>query len=483
MLAKTLMIQGTTSDAGKSAIVTGLCRLLKRQGYKVVPFKPQNMALNSAVTSDGGEIGRAQAAQAQACGLEPHTDMNPILLKPSSDIGSQVIINGKVHGQMTAVEYHAFKPQAMQYVLEAHRRLQEQYDVIIVEGAGSPAEINLRENDIANMGFAEAVDCPVWLVADIDRGGVFASLVGTLELLSKSEKQRTQGLIINRFRGDVALLQSGVDWIEKRTKKPVLGIIPYLKNLYLEAEDSLNIVMHRSNASSENINIIVPRLPKLSNHTDFDVLQHHPQVNFRFVDLDDEIPAADLIILAGSKSVRSDLQALKETGWDKHINQHLRYGGKLLGICGGYQMLGKIIHDPQGLEGIAGSEHGLGLFDLETTLDVEKQLLQQQGELSLGGTVIGYEIHAGITRGNALKIPMIHYEHHNDGAISADGKIMGCYLHGLFDQSDACNSLLKWAGLHKVQTQSHFDRQEQGINDLADCLQEQLDISQLLAIL
>ena len=480
MLTKTLMIQGTTSDAGKSAIVTGLCRLLKRQGYKVAPFKPQNMALNSAVTSDGGEIGRAQAAQAQACGLEPHTDMNPILLKPSSDIGSQVIINGKVHGQMTAVEYHAFKPQAMQYVLEAHQRLQEKYDIIIVEGAGSPAEINLRENDIANMGFAEAIDCPVWLVADIDRGGVFASLVGTLELLSESERRRTQGLIINRFRGDVALLQSGIDWIESRTQKPVLGVVPYLKDLYLEAEDSLNIVMDRSNSSAANINIIVPRLPKLSNHTDFDVLQHHPQVNFQFVDLNDAIPAADLIILAGSKSVRSDLQALKETSWNKYIQQHLRYGGKLLGICGGYQMLGNAIHDPQGIEGSAGSEQGLGLLELETTLETEKQLLQQQGELSLGGKVVGYEIHVGVTRGNALQKPMIHYKDHQDGAISDDEQIMGCYLHGLFDEAEACNALLKWAGLHTVQTQSHFDRQEQGIDQLADCLEKQLDLRGLL---
>lgn len=481
MTAKTLMIQGTTSDAGKSAIVTGLCRLLKRRGYRVAPFKPQNMALNSAVTADGGEIGRAQAAQAQACGLAPHTDMNPILLKPSSDIGSQVIINGKVHGQMTAVEYHAFKPQAMQYVLAAHQRLEAQYDFILVEGAGSPAEINLRENDIANMGFAEAVDCPVWLVADIDRGGVFASLVGTLALLSESEKRRTKGLIINRFRGDVALLQSGIEWIENKTQKPVLGIVPYLKDLYLEAEDSLNIVMQQANSPLACINIIVPRLPKLSNHTDFDVLQHHPMVNFRYIDLGESIPSADLIILPGSKSVCSDLQALKNTGWAAHIQQHLRYGGKLLGICGGYQMLGRVIHDPHGFEGEAGSEQALDLLDFETTLDVEKQLLQQQGVLSFDQDVqiAGYEIHAGISSGAALKSPMIHYDDHSDGVISEDKQIMGCYLHGLFDQAEACDGLLAWAGLHHAETQSHFERQEQGIEALADCLEASLNLDGL----
>ena len=479
MIAKTLMIQGTTSDAGKSAIVTGLCRLLTRQGYRVAPFKPQNMALNSAVTCDGGEIGRAQAVQAQACGIEPHTDMNPILLKPSSDIGSQVIINGKVYGQMTAVEYHAFKPTAMQYVLAAYQRLQQQYDVILVEGAGSPAEINLRQNDIANMGFAEAVDCPVWLIADIDRGGVFASLVGTLELLTNSEKQRVTGLIINRFRGDVALLQSGIEWLEQRTKKPVLGVVPYLKELYLEAEDSLNLIMNKADDKADQLNIIVPRLPKLSNHTDFDVLQHHPQLNFQFVTLSNDIPPADLIILPGSKSVRSDLQALKKAGWDKHIKKHLRYGGKLLGICGGYQMLGQVIHDPLGIEGVAGSEPALGLLQLETTLENDKQLRNQHGKLSIGGTVSGYEIHAGISSGNALNKPMICYQDHNDGAISDDNQIMGCYLHGLFDQAEACSSLLQWAGLNKAISQDHYQRQEQGINDLADCLEKWLDISGL----
>lgn len=477
---KTLMIQGTTSDAGKSAIVTGLCRLLIRQGYRVAPFKPQNMALNSAVTRNGGEIGRAQAVQAQACGLEPHTDMNPILLKPSSDVGSQVIINGNVYGQMTAREYHSFKPTAMQAVLDAHQRLCENYDVVLVEGAGSPAEINLRENDIANMGFAEAVDCPVLLVADIDRGGVFASLVGTLELLAESESQRTLGLIINRFRGDVSLLQPGLDWIEDRTHKPVIGVVPYLKDLYLEAEDSLNLVMDKQGSSTATLNIIVPRLPKLSNHTDFDVLQHHPQINFQYVPLTDDIPPADLIILPGSKSVRSDLHALKKAGWHKHINQHLRYGGKVLGICGGYQMLGDFIHDPQGVEGISGTEQGLGLLKLETVLESEKQLSKQQGSLSLGGKANGYEIHVGVTTGEALNNPMIHYPSHNDGAISDDKQVMGCYLHGLFDQVGACNSLLVWAGLTNVKTQSHYVRQEQGINNLADCLEKHLNLDSIL---
>ncbi len=304
------MIQGTTSDAGKSALVTGLCRILARRGIRVAPYKPQNMALNSAVTIDGGEIGRAQALQALAAGVEPHTDMNPILLKPNTDTGSQVIVQGHAIGNMDARRYHDYKIIAKQAVLESFHRLQKQYDVILVEGAGSPAEINLREKDIANMGFAEAVDAPVLLIADIDRGGVFAHLTGTLDCLSDSERQRIKGMIINRFRGDPALLQPGIDWLEQKTGKPVTGVLPFLQGLHLEGEDSLT--RRNSTASSEHVlNIIIPALPRLSNHTDFDPLNLHPQVNLQFIQAGEHIPAADLIILPGSKSVHSDLAWLR----------------------------------------------------------------------------------------------------------------------------------------------------------------------------
>jgi adenosylcobyric acid synthase len=279
MTGKTLMVQGTTSDAGKSTLVTALCRWLIRQGINTVPFKPQNMALNSAVTADGGEIGRAQAVQAQACGLAPHTDMNPVLLKPNSDTGSQVIIHGRAVTTMNAVAYHDYKAIAMQAVLESHQRLSDAYSVVMVEGAGSPAEINLRAGDIANMGFAEAVDCPVLLVADINRGGVFAHLVGTLELLSPSEQARVQGFIINRFRGDIALLQPGLDWLEQRTGKPVVGVLPYVMDLHLEAEDGLD--QRQTDKAERVLDVIVPVLPRISNHTDFDPLRLHPQVNLQ----------------------------------------------------------------------------------------------------------------------------------------------------------------------------------------------------------
>ena len=321
MTVRTLMVQGTTSDAGKSTLVAGLCRVLARRGVRVAPFKPQNMALNSAVTVDGGEIGRAQAVQAQACGLEPHTDMNPVLLKPNTDIGAQVIIHGRALASMDARAYHDYKTTAMQAVLESYQRLRAHYDVIIVEGAGSPAEINLRDKDIANMGFAEAVDCPVLLIADIDRGGVFAHLVGTLALLSETEQARIAGFVINRFRGDVGLLLPGIEWLEARTGKPVLGILPYLHGLHLEAEDALA----RTRTGTGNaLRVRVPALPRISNHTDFDPLRLHPQVDFRYVGPGEHIADSDLIILPGSKSVRADLAWLRANGWEEALQRHLR---------------------------------------------------------------------------------------------------------------------------------------------------------------
>lgn len=476
MNAITVMVQGTTSDAGKSTLVAALCRWLVRQGVKVAPFKPQNMALNSAVTEGGGEIGRAQAVQAQAARLAPHTDMNPVLLKPNSDTGAQVIIHGRAIGNMDAVKYHEYKRTAMAAVLESHRRLSEQYEVVVVEGAGSPAEINLRANDIANMGFAEAVDCPVILLGDIDKGGVFAHLVGTLELLSESEQARVVGLVINRFRGDVALLQPGLDWLEQRTGKPVLGVLPYLHDFHLEAEDAVPHNPSRFEQNESKLRVIVPRLPRISNHTDFDPLRLHPQVEFSFVALGEDIPAADLIILPGSKSVCSDLAALRSAGWDAALKRHLRYGGKLIGICGGLQMLGEAIHDPLALEGEAGSSTGLGLLEFNTTLEAEKQLRNVHGTLVLeGAPVSGYEIHAGISSGDALQHPALQLEHGADGALSEDGQILATYLHGLFESRQATDALLRWAGLGEVHTPDYHARREADIDRLADMVEQHLD--------
>jgi adenosylcobyric acid synthase len=475
------MVQGTTSDAGKSTLVAALCRYLVRQGVSVAPFKPQNMALNSAVTEDGGEIGRAQAVQAQAARLDSHTDMNPGLLKPNSDTGAQVIIHGRSIGNMEALEYHAYKQTARAAVLESHRRLSAQYAVIVVEGAGSPAEINLREGDIANMGFAEAVDCKVVIIADIDRGGVFAHLVGTLALLSESEQARVAGFVINRFRGDIALLQPGLDWLEQYTGKPVIGVLPFLHGLHLEAEDALPSPVYGGGVGGEGLlRVIVPVLPHISNHTDFYPLRLHPQVEFSYIPMGEAIPPADLIILPGSKSVCRDLESLRRAGWEGAINRHLRYGGKIIGICGGLQMLGCEIHDPLGLEGEAGSSIGLGLLELTTTLEADKQLRNVRGSLSLeGAPVSGYEIHAGISTGEALQNPALRLERDggifNDGAISADGHIFATYLHGLFESTAATDALLRWAGLKDVQTPDYQARREADIDRLADAVQEHLD--------
>jgi adenosylcobyric acid synthase len=480
MNAKTLMIQGCTSDAGKSTLVAGLCRILLRQGLLVAPFKPQNMALNSAVTVDGGEIGRSQAVQAQACGLDAHSDMNPVLLKPNSDTAAQVIIQGRVLQDMDAIGFHDYKAIAMAAVLESHQRLCRQYEAIIVEGAGSPAEINLREGDIANMGFAEAVDCPVILVADIDRGGVFAQLVGTLELLSQSEQDRIIGFIINRFRGDISLLQDGLDWLQAKTGKPVLGVVNYLQGLHLEAEDAINREADMVDSQAETIKVVVPVLSRISNHTDFDVLRLLPNIDFEFIGPGSPLPAADLIILPGSKSVRADLQFLKDQGWYTAIQKHCRYGGKLLGICAGLQMLGQAIHDPLGIESAAGSSQGFGFLDFETTLETEKQLTRVSGNLTLEDAgVSGYEIHAGTSTGPALSHPFARIDHRPDGAISADGQIIGTYLHGLFDESASRDAVLRWAGLRQVAEMDYLQLREDAINRLADELERTLDLERI----
>lgn len=477
-----LMVQGTTSDAGKSTLVAGLCRVLARRGTRVTPFKPQNMALNSAVSADGGEIGRAQALQAQAAGIAPHSDMNPVLLKPNSDTGAQIIIHGKARMDMDARAYDAYKPRAMAAVLESWQRLRAQYDCVLVEGAGSPAEINLRERDIANMGFAEAVDCPVILVADIDRGGVFAHFLGTLECLSATERERVRGFVINRFRGDIGLLQPGVEWLEEKTGKPVFGVLPYLQGLHLDAEDAIKTEQGEK-VQGERLRVIVPVPPRISNHTDFDALRAHPQVDIQFIGPGMRIPGADLIVLPGSKSVQADLAWLEREGWSVEIQRHLRYGGKLIGICGGMQMLGAHLHDPRGVEGTAGSRPGLGLLDFDTTLEGQKRLQQMGGRLiASGARVAGYEIHLGISTGPALAHAAIELDDgRRDGALTANGQILVTYLHGLFDAPEACAALLAWAGLQRPLAQDYGALREASIDRLADAMIEHMNIERLLA--
>ncbi|WP_144360993.1 cobyric acid synthase [Shewanella sp. MSW] len=541
------MVQGTTSDAGKSTLVAGLCRVFHRHGQRVAPFKPQNMALNSAVTRDGGEIGRAQALQAVAAGLEPRIDFNPVLLKPSSDTKAQVIIQGKALTSLEAAAFFGpesrdYKAAAMQAALASWHRLQQEFDWLLVEGAGSPAEINLRQGDIANMGFAEAVDCPVILIADIDKGGVFAHLVGTLALLSESEQARVKGFVINRFRGDISLLQSGLDWLEAHTGKPVLGVLPYLDALHLDAEDALVQTTAQSQggtteqpttaqsarAQSEatqsettqsertgtRLRVGVLVYPRISNHTDFDPLRLHPDIEFYYIGPthQGELPGLDLLLLPGSKNVRADLAFIRQQGWDKGIARHLRYGGKLIGICGGFQMLGQSIADPLGLEDLPGTSQGLGYLPLTTELQVEKQLLNVSGSLRLGqssASVSGYEIHCGASRiPDQYTQPLLLNERGSDanrvsatepakttvptqiaavrseGLLSEDNQILGSYLHGLFDSPEACELLLAWAGMTAPQGHAvdiNQQRQQQ-LDRLADVLEQHLDFNKIINI-
>jgi len=476
-----LMVQGTTSDAGKSVLVAGLCRVLARKNIKVAPFKPQNMALNSAVTPDGGEIGRAQAVQAQACGIAPSVHMNPVLLKPNSDTGAQVILQGRALSNMEANAYHDYKKVAMDTVMDSFQRLQQKYDAIMIEGAGSPAEINLRENDIANMGFAEKADVPVIIVADIDRGGVFAHLYGTLALLSESEQARVKGFVINRFRGDIGLLQSGLDWLEQKTGKPVIGVLPYLHGFDLEAEDA--IAAQQNLSADRQLRVAVPVFTRISNHTDFDPLRLNPNIDFRYVGQGESLSGADLIILPGSKSTRADLAYLRAQGWDKEILRHLRLGGKVMGICGGFQMLGEWVHDPLGIEGEAGSSEGLGLFAMQTELSAEKRLTNVQGRLTLNGqsvAVQGYEIHAGRSDWQQpLPSPIILNNGDVDGLVSEDNQLFGTYLHGIFDLAETAQCLCQWAGAASIEPYDHRAIQEQAINRIADAIEQHLNLDLL----
>ncbi len=502
--AKTIMIQGTTSDAGKSTLVSALCRVLARTSINVAPFKPQNMALNSAVTKDGGEIGRAQAVQAHAANVEPQTDFNPILLKPNSDTGAQVIVHGKAILDMEAAGYHDYKKVAMQAVLDSHQRLSKQFDYIVVEGAGSPAEINLREGDVANMGFAERVDCPVILVADIDRGGVFAHLVGTLELLSPSEQNRVVGFVINRFRGDIKLLESGLDWLEEKTGKPVLGVMPYLHGLSIASEDAVD---ESQSTVGQSAKLIVHCLvyPRMSNHTDFNALQCHQDIDFKFIypkdvsdlnNLDEiseqPIPPCDLLILPGSKNVQADLAFLKALGWDKAIKKHLRFGGKVMGICGGLQMLGQYIFDPLGIESPTKQSRGLALLPISTELGKQKTLTNIHCYLNLNKQrtrVKGYEIHAGVTtvtkahEDDEQLTPIFVDENKAPlfslGFISIDQQIIGTYLHGLFDEFTALEQIMNWVGAQINPGPSFEQQQNAALDTLADAFEQHVDMNKI----
>jgi len=476
-----LMVQGTTSGAGKSTLVAGLCRVLARRGLRVAPFKPQNMSLNSAVAADGGEIARAQVVQATAARVAPRTDMNPVLLKPVSDTRAQLVVAGKPRAELEAGDYQAWKPALLQPVLEAYKRLHADFDAVIVEGAGSPAEVNLREHDIANMGFAEAVDCPVVLVADIDRGGVFAHLLGTLDCLDGCERARIVGFVINRFRGERSLLEPGIAWLEARTGKPVLGVLPFLQGLALEAEDALP---ERAAAPDDaGFRVAVPVYPRISNHTDLDALRLHPGVDVRFVGPGEPLPGADLVVLAGSKNVRADLEFLRDQGWDRAILRHLRFGGKLVGLCGGMQMLGRLVGDPHGIEGPPGESRGLGLLDFETTLGSRKTLRNVSGVVFPGSERAakfeGYEIHMGVTRGPALERPAAIADGTPDGAVSEDGQVMGTYVHGIFDRPEACAALLAWAGFAGARGVDLVSTREASIDRLADCIEANLELAKL----
>jgi adenosylcobyric acid synthase len=492
-----LFVGGTGSDVGKSVLTAGLCRVLKRRGLSVAPFKAQNMALNSAVTPEGGEIGRAQALQAAACGLTPHTDMNPVLLKPNSDTGSQVILRGRPVGNMTVSEYHAFKPEAFRTVEESFRRLAAAYDVVVMEGAGSIAEINLKAHDITNLRAAALADAPVLLVADIDRGGVFAAIVGTLELLEPAERERIAGVVINKFRGDPDLLRPGIEAVEARTGVPVLGVVPWL-DLRLPEEDSVALSRKGTGSRKNALRIGVVRLPRISNYTDFDPLEQEQGVDLVYLDDPGQVEGCDLLILPGTKSTLSDMEFLRARGFFAAIREHHEAGGCVVGICGGYQMLGGRVADPLGVESSPSEAEGLGLLDIATVMTPDKQTHQAEGiplpaagETPLGGLekVDGYEIHMGETILGTAARPLLRLTVRSggpvdleDGAVSRDGRVWGTYLHGLFDDPSVRRALVddlrRRRGLPPAPAASPPTLEEE-LDRLADHLERHLDLGRL----
>jgi adenosylcobyric acid synthase len=478
------MFQGTGSDVGKSFLVAGLCRCFSRRGLKVRPFKPQNMSNNAAVTADGGEIGRAQALQARAAGAPPSLDMNPVLLKPQSETGAQVVVQGRILGSARAAEYQALKPTLLPAVLASFRRLAENAELILVEGAGSAAEVNLRPGDIANMGFAETADLPVVLIADIDRGGVIASLVGTWRLLAPTERSRLKGYIINKFRGDLRLFDEGVAIIERHTGMPSFGIVPWFAAANrLPAEDAVALDRRPSSPAERPIRVGVPRLSRIANFDDLDPLIAEPDVDVVFIEAGAPLPGdLDLVILPGSKATIADLIFLRAQGWDIDLAAHIRRGGWLVGLCGGYQMLGTRIEDPGGIEGPPGGIEGLGLLAVTTVLTAEKTLAEADGiDLASGCPVKGYEMHVGRSEGPGLARPMLRLADRNDGAVDAGGRIMGCYLHGLFAGDAFRHQFLQRLRRRPDSGLAYEAEIEQTLDRLADHLEAHLDTDRLLA--
>jgi adenosylcobyric acid synthase len=484
MTRRSVMFQGTGSDVGKSLLVAGLARALANRGLKVRPFKPQNMSNNAAVTADGGEIGRAQALQARAARVAPSVHMNPVLLKPQSERGAQIIVQGKVRGQASAKEYQSLKPQLMPAVLESFELLRAQADIVLVEGAGSASETNLRHNDIANMGFAQAAKVPVVLIGDIDRGGVIASLVGTQAVLPEADCALIHGFIVNKFRGDPSLFADAMEDIASRTGWAGLGLVPFFDGAsQLPAEDALGLGCYALHLKGGKRVIAVPVLPHISNFDDLDPLKAEPSVEVVMVRKGQAIPRdADLIILCGSKSTIADLAALRRAGFDVDIAAHLRQGGKVLGICGGYQMLGRTIHDPDGVEGLAGSVEGLGILDCDTVLTGSKKLEEVEGTGLNGAPLKGYEMHVGVTHTAAALQPFaVLADGRRDGAVSADGQVFGTYLHGLFAHDGQRRAWLDMLGAERSAL-NYEQNVDDVLNALADHVERSVDVARLLEI-
>jgi adenosylcobyric acid synthase len=502
-LAPALMVQGTASSVGKSLITTALCRLFRQEGLRVLPFKSQNMALNSFVTPEGGEIGRAQAVQAEAAGVPPHVDMNPILLKPEGEARSQVVVLGRPVGSMSAVEYHRKKPELRAVVAACLDRLRRRCDLLLIEGAGSPAEINLQAHDIVNMHVAHAADARVLLVGDIDRGGVFAAFVGTLELLEPEDRQRLCAFVVNKFRGDRALLEPGLDFLTRRTGLPVLGVLPFLPALRIADEDSLSLDSRRLRrvATAGELDIAVVRLPRISNFDDFDPLDHEPGVALRFVETPHALAGADLVILPGSKSTAADLAWLRRSGLAEVIAARARRGEPVLGICGGCQMLGQSIEDPEGLESPEPSVDGLGLLPIRTRFRRDKLTAQVKAHpaaacfltegLSGGAELTGYEIHMGLIEpAGAEPTPAFQIASRNaapgraaDGAVSPDGRLVGTMIHGLFENDRLRAAMLlalrRARGLPEPPGTARAHDKQAEYDRLAATLREHVDLALL----
>jgi adenosylcobyric acid synthase len=475
-MAKAIMLQGTGSDVGKTVLVAGLCRIAANRGLKVRPFKPQNMSNNAAVSDDGGEIGRAQWLQAMAARVPSSVHMNPVLLKPQSDVGSQIILQGRVFGQAKGRDYQRLKPQLLDAVLESFRITGEGADLVIVEGAGSPAEINLRAGDIANMGFATRAKVPVVLVGDIDRGGVIASLVGSHAILPEEDRAMIAGYIINKFRGDVSLFGDGITAIGEFTGWPCFGVVPWLKSAArLPAEDS--VVLERlARRGTGALKVAVPVLSRIANFDDLDPLAAEEDVELVFVRPGERIPAdAALVVIPGSKSTIGDLADFRAQGWDGDIVRHHRRGGRVIGICGGYQMLGRVVHDPDGIEGEVRAAPGLGLLDVETVMASEKTVRNSSAwSTEYDASLAGYEIHLGETRGADCARAPVTIDGRPDGAMSADGKVMGTYLHGLFSSDSYRAGLLSSFGLTGERT-SYAASVDAALDDVAAELEAVLD--------